>query len=65
MYCGQNGNKTGTGQWWLASPSASDSSCVCRVIGDRASLFSGNYSFSIGVSPLVSLKSSFIPEVEE
>ena len=63
MYCGQNGKKTG--EWWLASPSASDSSCVCRVIGSGASLFSGNYSFSVGVSPLVSLKSSFIPEVEE
>ena len=29
MYCGQNGNKTG--DWWLASPSASYSYGVCRV----------------------------------
>ena len=65
MYCGQNGNKTGT--WWLASPSAADSEYVCRVDGDYAALnyYYYYYSYGNGVSPLVSLKSSFIPEVEE
>ena len=63
MYCGQNGNKTG--YWWLASPSAYISSRVCSVDGFRARLDSYRYSGIYGVSPLVSLKSSFIPEVEE
>ena len=36
MYCGQNGNKTGG--WWLASPSAYDSSVVCHVTGGNARL---------------------------
>lgn len=63
MYCGQNGNKTGT--WWLASPSANLSNDVCYVLGYGADLSGGGYSNRSGVSPLVSLKSSFIPEVEE
>ena len=63
MYCGQNGNKTGA--WWLASPSADCSSCVCCVSGYSARLFDRTYTYDYGVSPLVSLKSSFIPEVEE
>ena len=63
MYCGQNGNKTGA--WWLASPSANVSTFVCLVDGNRAGLSDNGYSLDIGVSPLVSLKSSFIPEVEE
>ena len=63
MYCGQNGKKTGT--WWLASPSADDSRDVCGVSGDYACLNSNYYNHNHGVSPLVSLKSSFIPEVEE
>ena len=63
MYCGQNGNKTES--WWLASPSASSSHGVCNVYGFGASLDRYVYGISIGVSPLVSLKSSFIPEVEE
>ena len=63
MYCGQNGNKTG--YWWLASPSARDSSLVCGVYGGNAGLSGNYYSNYYGVSPLVSLKSSFIPEVEE
>ena len=63
MYCGQNGKKTGF--WWLASPSASYSRHVCGVNGGNADLnYNGSYNRS-GVSPLVSLKSSFIPEVEE
>ncbi len=63
MYCGQNGKNTGC--WWLASPSANDSDYVCRVNGEGALLFYYYYSNRTGVSPLVSLKSSFIPEVEE
>ena len=65
MYCGQNGNKTGN--WWLASPSAYSSNYVCYVLGYDARLSSNYYSYNrnLGVSPLVSLKSSFIPEVEE
>ena len=65
MYCGQNGNKTG--DWWLASPSADVSGFgyVCRVGGYWARLGNGSYGSGDGVSPLVSLKSSFIPEVEE
>ena len=65
MYCGQNGNKTG--YWWLASPSAYDSDRVCFVYGYFADLSYGrnDYHTRYGVSPLVSLKSSFIPEVEE
>ena len=63
MYCGQNGENTGT--WWLASPSANGSGGVCFVYGHYAGLSSDGYSNDFGVSPLVSLKSSFIPEVEE
>ena len=64
MYCGQNGKKTGN--WWLASPSAINSNDVCYVNGYGARLYYITYSNNIsGVSPLVSLKSSFIPEVEE
>ena len=63
MYCGQKGNKTG--YWWLASPSAYSSNVVCSVYGDNAYLSGDYYYGSNGVSPLVSLKSSFIPEVEE
>ena len=63
MYCGQNGKKTGF--WWLASPSASYSRHVCGVNGDDAGLGDRYSNGSYGVSPLVSLKSSFIPEVEE
>ena len=63
MYCGQNGNKTG--YWWLASPSASYSRHVCGVNGGSAGLGDRYSNGSYGVSPLVSLKSSFIPEVEE
>ena len=63
MYCGQNGNKTGN--WWLASPSASYSGGVCIVGGYDAGLSNNDCDIYFGVSPLVSLKSSFIPEVEE
>ena len=63
MYCGQNKSKTG--YWWLASPPASYSYHVCFVYGTLANLSSSRFANGNGVSPLVSLKSSFIPEVEE
>ena len=63
MYCGKDGNNTGS--WWLASPSAEYSDCVCRVNGGSAWLGDYTYTQYYGVSPLVSLKSSFIPQVEE
>ena len=63
MYCGQNGTKTG--HWWLASPSTIYSSNVCYVGGNADLNYCGCYGSLLGVSPLVSLKSSFIPEVEE
>ena len=63
MYCGKDGSKTG--YWWLASPSANHSYSVCYVIGNRAYLNGGYYYNLFGVSPLVSLKSSFIPQVEK
>lgn len=63
MYCGEKGNKTG--DWWLASPSASNPDRVCYVSGLNARLRLSGYNYHFGVSPLVSLKSSFIPEVEE
>ena len=63
MYCGQNGKRTGS--WWLASPSAHSSISVCDVGGSNARLYGNNYYYDDVVSPLVSLKSSFIPEVEE
>ena len=67
MYCGktENGTASKTGYWWLASPSAFNSSRVCLVGGLIANLTGSAYSNSYGVSPLVSLKSSFIPKVEE
>ncbi len=63
MYCGKDGSKTGN--WWLASPSANNSTCVCDVDGNYAYLINQYYNYKYGVSPLVSLKSSFIPQVEE
>ena len=66
MYCGktENGIAKKTGQWWLASPSADRSDYVCTVYGGAATLSGRYYGNGTGVSPLVSLKSSFIPEVE-
>ena len=62
MYCGHKGNSVG--YWWLASPSAHSSDYVC-LVGSSADLGRSGCYNSCGVSPLVSLKSSFIPEVEE
>ena len=64
MYCGKNGNRKGF--WWLASPSAAGPIAVCTVrSGALSCLRYDSYGDSVGVSPLVSLKSGFIPEVEE
>ena len=64
MYCGKNGSK-GDYWWWLASPSASYSDYVCNVNGSYARLNSNDYSITIGICPLVSLKSSFQLEIEQ
>ena len=64
MYCGKNGSK-GSYHWWLASPAWGDTECnVCYVNSINAGL-DGKlcYSENVGVSPLISLKSSFIPEI--
>ena len=63
MYCGKAGSKTGV--WWLASPSAYYSNYVCSVGGNYAYLRYYDYSYSLAVAPLVSLRSNFIPQVEE
>ncbi len=67
MYCGktENGTASKTGYWWLASPSAANSGNVCSVSGNGAALGNNYCDNGDGVSPLVSLKSSFIPEVKE
>ena len=56
MYCGKNGF-TGSYFWWLASPSANDAASVCRVYSYYASLGGNTYDNTLGVCPLVSLKS--------
>ena len=61
MYCGKNGTKTG--YWWLASPSARRSDYMCGEDGILTSLRVNTYKYYDGVDPLVSLKSSFIPEI--
>lgn len=71
MYCGKDCKKaTSALQWWLASPSAGNinnngNGCLCFVSCDLARLDCGGYSAARAVSPLVSLKSNFIPQVEE
>lgn len=49
----------------LASPSAGDSRCVCTVYNYNFDLRNNYYNGNFRISPLISLKSSFIPEVEE
>ncbi len=63
MYCGKNGTKIGN--WWLASPSSNSKVHHCNVLGDDSSLYSYGYNGVRGISPLISLQSSFIPEIEE
>lgn len=62
MYCGLCGEK-GACPTWLSSPAASNS-MVCFVDGFDARLSIQSYYVSFGISPLVSLKSDFFPEVE-
>ena len=63
MYAGKNGTKSG--HWWLASPSANTSDYVCLVNGYYARLDGNRYSITLGVAPLVSLKSGIQVEIEE
>lgn len=63
MYYGNNGNKTGN--WWLASPSANDYKRVCYAGGEKAHLSYYDYNIEVGLSPLIALNSSFIPQIEE
>ena len=64
MYAGINGIKMNY-DWWLASPSSYISYYVCYVSGYNASLGGGNYSYTSGVGPLVSLRSGIPVQVEE
>ena len=64
MYCGKNGS-TGRYYWWLASPSAVNSGHVCLVPGNNAYLTNTYFSNTLGVCPLVSLKSGFQLEIEQ
>ena len=60
MYCGKDGEQ-GSYYTWLASPSSGYRSSVCDVCGNY--LHSYAYGSNLGVSPLVSLKSDFLPEI--
>ncbi len=62
MYCGKDGS-TGNYNWWLASPSASNSYYACYVNGNYAYLYNDSYGATHGVCPLVSLKSNFEIEI--
>ena len=64
MYCGKNGVKD-SNHTWLASPSARDVGQVCYVRGSHAGLNGSNCSATIGISPIVSLKTGVLPEIEE
>ena len=64
MYAGINGIEMNY-DWWLASPSSYISYYVCYVSGYDASLGGGNYSYTNGVGPLVSLRSGIPVQVEE
>ena len=48
--------------WWLASPSAYGVDYVCAMGGVLFILNGSTSNYSFGISPLVSLKSDFIPE---
>ena len=74
MYCGKDGgNTTSEDRWWLASPSAKTdeekhtAEYVCSVRCKHACLNNDSYRSDKGgaISPLVSLKSDFIPQVEK
>ena len=63
MYYGKNESKL----WWLASPSAAYDDCSGLVDSNGKGLgFSfANHKDSYGISPIISLKSSFKPQVEK
>ena len=65
MYCGRNGSIGSGNYWWLASPSAVNSGHVCLVPGNNAYLTNTYFSNTLGVCPLVSLKSGFQLEIEQ
>lgn len=69
MYCGKIDTTTGVssklGLWWLASPSGYLSMNVCTVNGEEARLNSNSYKGSFGISPLICLKTTFQPQIEE
>lgn len=66
MYCGKVvdgiGSK-GKYYWWLASPSAYDTTHVCYIYSYLAELNASLYSDANGFSPLISLKPSFKPQI--
>lgn len=62
MYCGNNGTKA-EHFMLLASPCALDQNYVCLVSENVARLGGGNWRSTYDISPLVSLKSDFTPEI--
>ncbi|MCI8273895.1 MAG: hypothetical protein HFJ55_07460 [Clostridia bacterium] len=64
MYCGKDGVKGGY-YWWLASPLSHFNYEMCAVYGNSADLASSSYSNTIGVLPLVSLRSDFTIQIEK
>lgn len=70
MYCGETNQTTGIasqkGSWWLSSPTHFQSSgCICVVDGYNAQLSTIGYSNGEALCPLVALKSTFQPQIEE
>lgn len=64
MYCGKDGAK-GNYYTWLASPSSNGVNDLYFVYGNLACLQSSGANFyPIGYSPIVSLKTEVLPEVE-
>ncbi len=59
MYCPTEANF-----WWLSSPSSDDSIDMCTVDGLYACFGNCTYDTAYGVCPLVSLKSSFVPNLD-
>ena len=50
---------------WLASPNAYLSANVCSVYGTRGCIYSNNYKNTPCINPLISLKSTFTPQISE
>lgn len=64
MYCGNDGRKETS--WYLSSPIHFHSSaCMCYVDGGSAQLKAMGYSNAAALCPLVALKSTFQPQIEE